>query len=67
MNETRNETNRRPSSVACDERHVPNDLTFRFPGGFAGPDESIIVRLSGVIHVCTITWRIQVSFASSIG
>jgi hypothetical protein len=24
-----------------------NDLTFRFPGGFAGPGEPIIVRLNG--------------------
>jgi hypothetical protein len=33
MYETRNETNRR--SVTCGKRARPNDLTFRFEGGFA--------------------------------
>jgi hypothetical protein len=39
-----NETYRSPGTRG---EAQPGDLTFRFPGGFAGPGESIIVRLNG--------------------
>jgi hypothetical protein len=42
MYETKNETNRRP--VTCRREAGPDDLTFRFRSGFAGPGASIIVR-----------------------
>jgi hypothetical protein len=48
MNETRNDTNRPPAHLSREAG--PNDLTFRFYGGFAGLSSSSIVRLNGVVR-----------------